>query len=130
MTAIARQKQATQCAIDANSVAVDEISKQQADLRSRLVALEGQIATEAAVVLVGEVDGKLADVKTAADNLNTAIAGVLGLRSFLHRNGGHGFAELAWRVTQAMKTPEIGATRQEIGAAEAQWQSKFAELTK
>jgi len=72
-----------QCAIDANSGAIDEIIRQQADLRSRLVALEGQIAAEAAVVLVAEVDGKLAEVKAAADSLNLKIAAVISRAEIL-----------------------------------------------
>jgi hypothetical protein len=118
-----------QCAIDANSGAIDEIIRQQADLRSRLVALEGQIAAEAAVVLVAEVDGKLAEVKAAADSLNLKIAAVMGLHSFLHRNGGAGFPQLAWQISQQMKTPDLGATRSEILAAEAEWAAKFDGLT-
>jgi hypothetical protein len=80
-------------------------------------------------VLVGEVDGKLAEVKAAADSLNLKIAAVMGLHSFLHRNGGAGFPQLAWQISQQMKTPEIGAARSEISAAEAQWAAKFDGLT-
>jgi len=67
-------------------------------------------------------------VKTAADELNIRIAAVMGLHSFLHRNGGHGFLQLAWQISQQMKMPEIGALRSEILAAEAEWEGKFMGL--
>jgi hypothetical protein len=128
MAALARQREATQRAIDANCAAIGEINEQMATLRQRLVAVDDRIATEIAVVLVGEVDGKLAEVKAAADSLNLEIAVVMGLHSFLHKKGGHGFAQLAWQLSQRMVTPELGALRREIEAAETEWGSKYAEL--
>jgi hypothetical protein len=95
-----------------------------------LLAVDGtRIKAVNNVVLVAEVDGKLAEVKAAADSLNLKIAAVMGLHSLLHKNGGHGFAQLAWRISQVMKTPEIGASRSEILAAEVQWAAKFDGLT-
>jgi hypothetical protein len=70
----------------------------------------------------------MAALEAAIDEANGRIAMLMGLHAYLLRAGGHGLPELAWRLSQRLRTPELGASRPEIAAATAQWQRKFEEL--
>jgi len=100
-----------------------------ATLRQRLAALDGEIASEIAAVLAGELEGALADVQAAADEFNAVISRVLGLRSFLLRPGGNYAFNLLAQKISALQNPELGATRVEIEAAAGAWQRRAEELT-
>jgi predicted nucleic acid-binding Zn-ribbon protein len=128
MSALARQRQATQGAIDANAESILEIARQQAAVRQRLAALDEQIAVEAAAVLAAGLEGELEDMKAAADGLNSALARVMGMRVFLLQGGNHAFLRLAERISQ-LKTPQIGSTKSEVEAAAEGWRQRFEELS-
>jgi predicted nucleic acid-binding Zn-ribbon protein len=128
-SSLARRREAATAAASANSVAIGEIDQQVADTRARLRAAEGEISAEAAVLLVSGVDAEMAALEAAIDDANGRIATLMGLHAFLHRNGGAGFPELAWRLSQRLRTPELGASKQEISAATEAWRRQFEELT-
>jgi chromosome segregation ATPase len=124
---IARRHEAAVRACEAATAPIAEVDRQLVDTRARLRTLEGEIGAEAARVLVSGLEAELKAVQKAADELNGRLAQVMGLRSFLHRQGGSGLPQLAWQVSQA-RTPEIGATRAETEAAAKEWQHRFEEL--
>jgi hypothetical protein len=128
-SSLARRREAATAAASANSVAIGEIDQQVADTRAKIRAAEGEISAEAAVLLVSGVDAEMAALEAAIDDSNGRIATLMGLHAFLHRNGGAGFPELAWRLSQRLRTPELGASKQEISAATEAWQRQFEELT-
>jgi BMFP domain-containing protein YqiC len=125
---LSRRHEAATAAARANGVASGELDCQLAALRQRLATLEDQIAAEAVAALGAALEAELAAIRTAADELNHALARALGLRSFLYSHGGnYAFAQLAEKISQ-LRTPGIGATRQEVETAGAEWQRRFADL--
>jgi hypothetical protein len=129
-SSLSRRREAATAAASVNSVAIGELDRQMADLRVRLRANEAEIAAEAARTLVSETAGELEALEAAVDEANARIATLMGLHALLRRNGGAGFLELAWRLAQQLKTPEIGASRAEVATATAQWEQRFEELVK
>jgi Tfp pilus assembly protein PilN len=106
------------------------ISEQAATMRARLEAIDAEIASEAAAVLAAGLEGELAAVRVAADELNRALARALGLRVFaLSHRGNRAFIHLMEHIS-GLQTPEIGATRAETEAAAAEWERRFEELAR
>jgi hypothetical protein len=127
---IAKRLDAARKAVEANAVPLAEVDSQMVTLRQRLAALDGEIASGIAVVLADELEGELAGVRAAADELNAALARVMGLRVFaLSHRGTPGFMRLVEQLL-ALQTPVIGSTKIQIEVAAAEWRSKFAEMVR
>jgi hypothetical protein len=127
---IAKRKEAATLALNANAVPLGELNHQMGTVRARLAAVESQIDVEAVATLAGELDAEMAAIGAAADELNAALARVMGLRAFtLQRGSNYAFSRLAAKITE-LRTPEIGSTRGETADAAAEWERRFEELAR
>jgi hypothetical protein len=80
--------------------------------------------------LAAGLEDELAEIQTAADELNAALGRVMGLRVFaLSHRGTPGFMRLVERLL-GLSTPEIGSTKIQIEVAAAEWGSKYAEMVR
>jgi hypothetical protein len=127
MEDLAKRLEVAQQEAQASAVSRGEVETGLVHLRENLARIEAEISAAIIADLDNEFRVAVADLESAVIAANTIMARCLGWREYLKGRGDTACMARAEQISK-LRSPDFGATRQEVAAAAKEWACKFEEL--